>query len=156
RSLPAATVAPQDAGQAPAKLVPGGPAPIVQGPAQPCVVAGSQSVCRPSSQDCSQRFHECFGYPSEFRAAPLGHAFFQNFQVEVVNAEVARMILYHFDFTDGSPALNTRGKAQLFKIVDLMPTNFAPLVIEATPDTSGLDEARRLTVVEMLAGARFP
>jgi hypothetical protein len=103
-----------------------------------------------------QRCYECFGYPSEFGALPLGYCVFQNFQVHVVNAEIARMILYHYDFVDGSCELNYRGKAQLLKIVHLMPSNFAPLVIEATPQTPGLDEARRLTVVNVLASAQFP
>jgi hypothetical protein len=131
----------------------------VEGPPLPFMTgAGYQMAPRqPVCQEFNQRMQECFiGYPGEFAAPPLGAAVDANFRIQVANAEVARTILYHYDFADCSTLLNYRGKEHLGKIIGLLPTNFCPLVIEATPQTPGLDEARRIMVIKELAAFSFP
>jgi hypothetical protein len=77
-------------------------------------------------------------------------------QTEVTNGEAARMVLYHYDFVEGSDQLKPRGKYQLAKITALLPLNFNPLIIEASPEAPALDEARRVAVVRELAVGPFP
>jgi hypothetical protein len=66
------------------------------------------------------------------------------------------MVLYHYDFVDGSDQLNPRGKYQLAKIAALLPHIFSPIIIEATTDAPGMDEARRVAVVRDLSNGPFP
>jgi hypothetical protein len=61
----------------------------------------------------------------------------------VANGEAARMVLYRYDFEDGSPMLNARGLDELARIAALLPQNFYPLVVERTPCDPGLAEARK-------------
>jgi hypothetical protein len=99
----------------------------------------------------------CFlGFPSEFEAPPLGHFVYLHGKTEVANGEAARMVLYHYDFVEGGDELNPRGRYQLEKIAALLPQNFNPVIIEATPGAPGLDEARRVAVARELACGPFP
>jgi hypothetical protein len=66
------------------------------------------------------------------------------------------MVLYHYDFVDGSDQLSPRGKYQLAKIAALLPQIFSPVIIEATADAPGMDEARRVAVVQELSRGPFP
>jgi hypothetical protein len=96
------------------------------------------------------------GYAREFEAPPLGYFLYLHGQTEVANGEAARMVLYHYDFVEGSDQLKPRGKYQLAKITALLPLNFNPLIIQATPEAPALDEARRVAVVRELAVGSFP
>src|SRR5438128_6809085 len=66
------------------------------------------------------------------------------------------MVLYHYDFVDGSDQLNPRGRYQVAKIATLLPQIFSPVIIETTVDGPGMDEARRVAVVRELAKSPFP
>jgi hypothetical protein len=100
---------------------------------------------------------DCFlGYPENFRSPPLGYFLYRNFQTQVANADAARMVLYQYDFVDGSTALNLHGQDKLARIAALLPRNFAPVVIERLPCAPGLAEARRLAVLDELAHGPFP
>ena len=61
-----------------------------------------------------------------------------------------RMVLYHYDFIDGTEQLNLKGREQLAKIADLLHQNDFPIVVERTAYNPGLDEARRLLVLNEL------
>ncbi|HEX8203234.1 MAG TPA: hypothetical protein VF590_22345 [Isosphaeraceae bacterium] len=102
---------------------------------------------------CQDRF---LGYPEEFVAPPLGASLYANNRTQVANAEAARMVLYDYDFVEGSNQLTQRGLDQLNKILARLPLNFFPLIIERTPRHPGLDETRRLAVLSHVARSPFP
>jgi hypothetical protein len=107
-------------------------------------------------QRCKQRCRACFwGYPEEFESQPLGTSVCANARAMTANGEVARMVLYQCDFIEGNDRLNLKGADQLAKIATLMPTNFAPVLVERTPGIPGLDEARRTTVLNELSRYSF-
>jgi len=99
---------------------------------------------------------DCFlGFPEEFHEPPLGHSLYGNYKTHVANGDAARMVLYRYDFVDGTGALNPRGRERLAEIAEMLPRNFFPVVIE--PDCPpGLDEARRLAILEELGRCSFP
>jgi hypothetical protein len=66
------------------------------------------------------------------------------------------MVFYHYDFEAGSPQLNLRGRDKLAKMAQILPTSFAPIVVERTPSTPALDRQRRAAVLAELGGSRFP
>lgn len=124
------------------------------GTAPCCAEVTAKPSCWARLRHCLQ---DCFlGYREEFEAPPLGHYLYLHGQTEVANGDAARMVLYHYDFIDGSDQLKPRGKYQLSKIAALLPQIFNPIIIEMTPDAPGLDEARRVTVVQELANSPFP
>lgn len=147
-------------------------APVAATSANPAAPAAAAPASMPAPASCSsgrpvqrlsfwtrskQKFQECFiGHPGEFDAPPLGHFAYLHGRTQVANGEIARMTLYHYDFVDGKAELNARGRYQLEKIAGLLPTNFAPVVIEETANAPGLDEARRLAVFTALTQNRFP
>lgn len=119
----------------------------------PWALGGKLSWCT-RARHCLQ---DCFwGHREEFEAPPLGYFVYLQGQTEVANGEAARMVLYQYDFVEGSDRLKPRGKYQLTKITALLPLNFNPLIIEATPEAPALDEARRAAVVRELAVGPFP
>jgi hypothetical protein len=96
------------------------------------------------------------GYPEEFNEWPLGWSLHANGQTEVSNATAARMVFYHYDFEDGGSRLNYRGRDKLAMIAALLPTSFAPVVIERTPGDDRLDLERRTVIAGALAHGTFP
>jgi hypothetical protein len=74
----------------------------------------------------------------------------------VSNGDAARMVLYQYDFVDGTPLLNVRGQDRLAEIVELLGRTPFPMIIERTPCLPGLAEARRLTVLNALAHTAVP
>jgi hypothetical protein len=88
-------------------------------------------------------------------ALPLGYYVDAHGQVQVANREAARMTLYEFDFLPCGALLNPHGQRQLVKIAALLPKTFASVTIE-TSGNPALDEARRLFVINALAGGPFP
>jgi hypothetical protein len=100
---------------------------------------------------------ECaLGYPEEFNEWPLGSALYAHGRTQVANGNAARMVFYRYDFLDGSAQLNLRGRDKLAKLSRLLPTSFAPIVVERTPSTPGLDGQRKAALLAELAGSRFP
>lgn len=98
----------------------------------------------------------CLGYPEEFCEQPLGVALYSQLETQVANGIAAKLVLYHFDFLDGSPQLNSKGVERLARHVAVMNRNVFPLVIEHTPETPGLDEARRITVQQAISQMQAP
>jgi hypothetical protein len=96
------------------------------------------------------------GDPREWQAPPVGYWLYMNNRVQVSNGDAARMVLYHFDFCEGSDQLNLAGKDKLARIAGLLPKNAFPIVIERTPDNVQLAEKRRVAVFNELAHWPFP
>jgi hypothetical protein len=96
------------------------------------------------------------GFREEFNEWPLGAALYANGRAEVANGEAARMTFYHYDFVDGTSNLNLRGADKMQEIRAMLPTNFAPVVVERTPDQPKLAEARRAMLVAELSRDDFP
>jgi hypothetical protein len=100
-------------------------------------------------------WQDCFlGFPEEFHEPPLGHSVYAAYKTQVANGAAARMVLYRYDFVDGCGLLNPRGKERLAEIAALLPHTFFPVVIEGC--APGLDESRRLAVLEELGRCPFP
>ncbi len=91
-----------------------------------------------------------WGYASEFEAPPLGASVYQNFRTMVANGEAARMVLYRYDFIEGTELLNLRGRDQLAKIAAMSPNNSFPIIVERTPENPALAEARRQGILGVL------
>ncbi len=104
---------------------------------------------------CKMRFRACFGYESEFDAVPLGAFVDAAYRTHIANGEAARMVLYHYDFVGQTASLNTHGQDGLAKIATLAGCNGFPIIIERTPMNPALAEARRLAVINRLAGQGF-
>jgi uncharacterized membrane protein YgcG len=66
------------------------------------------------------------------------------------------MVLYRYDFLDSGCSLNQRGMNQLAKMVAVLPANNWPIIIERTPETPALAEARRRAVLEVLGSNNIP
>ncbi|MBV9126216.1 MAG: hypothetical protein JO112_22940 [Planctomycetes bacterium] len=100
---------------------------------------------------------ECFlGVPEAYDLPPLGASVYASATTQVANAEAAGMVLYHYDFIDGSPQLNFRGKERLHQIAALLPETSCPLIIEWNPCAASLDQARRMMVYNELTQGPFP
>jgi hypothetical protein len=138
--------------------------------ATPATIAGAATVPNPTvqqGQGCGKQMSlyqrwgrwwqdRCIGYPEFFIPTPLGQSVHRNMQTQVTNGEAVRMVLYCYDFIDGTDTLNLRGKDELFRIASMLPRNFFPIVIERTPDAPRLAEARRLAVLTELGRSPFP
>ena len=117
--------------------------------------------CTRTKPSCWSRWRhswrDCFlGYRDQYEAPPLGYYLYLHGHTQVANGDAARMVLYHYDFVDGSDQLNSRGKYQLAKIATLLPQIFNPVIIEASADAPGMDEARQVAVVHELSKGPFP
>jgi hypothetical protein len=105
---------------------------------------------------CKRALQECaLGYPEEFNEWPLGASLYAHGRAQVSNGNASRMVFYRFDFEDGTPRLNVRGRDKLAKITALLPATFYPVVIERTPDAPGLAEERRALLLTELSTPRF-
>jgi hypothetical protein len=96
-----------------------------------------------------------WGYPEEFEPRPLGASLYEHGKIMVANGAAARLVLYQFDFIDGTSELSPRGVDQLAKFAVQLAASPFPLIVERTPDL-GLAERRRYAVLARLAGGPFP
>jgi hypothetical protein len=106
---------------------------------------------------CKRKLQEhALGYPEEFNEWPLGKAAYDHARTQVANGAAARMVFYDYDFRAGSSELNLRGQDKLQEVGAQLPTNFFPVIIERTPLSPGLDQARQASVLAALAAGPFP
>jgi hypothetical protein len=106
---------------------------------------------------CKRHLQEHFlGYPEEFNEWPLGYAVYASARTQLSNAQAGHLVFYHYDFDDGTSRLNLRGQDKLAKLGLYLPTTFSPVVVERTPKEAGLDESRRLALVNALGRGSFP
>ena len=68
----------------------------------------------------------------------------------------ARMVLYRQDFVEGTDELSPKGLERLAELAVQLPSTFAPLIIEHTPDDPPLAERRRQAVFEGLRRVSIP
>lgn len=101
-------------------------------------------------QRCKARLSACLGNESEFEPVPLGASVYATYRNHIANGTAARMVLCHYDFVDGTAALNTHGQDHVAKIAAVLAHNGFPVIIERTPANPALAEARRLTVLNLL------
>lgn len=106
---------------------------------------------------CKRRLEEkIVGFREEFNEWPLGSSLYANCRAEVANGEAARMTFYRYDFVDGTANLNLRSADKMQEIKAMLPTTFAPVVVERTPDKPTLAEARRATLLAAMSRDDFP
>ena len=74
----------------------------------------------------------------------------------VSRGAAARLMLFQYDFIDGTDRLNDRGRDQLVKVAAQLAASPYPLIIERTPGDPALAGARRLAVLTELAGGPCP
>lgn len=102
---------------------------------------------------------------------PLGYILNEHVSTQISNGEAARMVLYHYDFIDGTARLNVRGKRRLAEIAERIPRNFHPVIIQQTvvrpsgnpqrdekleSAADELDQKRKQTVVAALREMTIP
>jgi hypothetical protein len=96
------------------------------------------------------------GYPEEYEPRPLGASLYEHGWIMAANGAAARLVLYQFDFVDGSSELSPRGLDQLAKFTSQLAASPYPLIIERTPAAPGLAESRRYAVLARLARGPCP
>lgn len=96
------------------------------------------------------------GYPEQFGPRPLGSAMHDHGRTMVANGAAARLVLFNYDFVQGTAQLSPRGREQLVKVAAQLSASPYPLLIERTQEAPALAEARRLVVLRELAAGSFP
>ncbi len=140
----------------PAGEAAGGPSPADAAPCPPDERPGLFGWRRRHAER-KRHFRENFcGLPEEFNEWPLGQALYGLNRTAVANGAAARMIFNHADFVGDTAELNYRGRDKLAAVTAQLPASFAPVLIERTPRTPGVDEVRRLAVLGKLAAGPFP
>ncbi len=92
-----------------------------------------------------------WGYPEEYEPRVLGASLYENSRIMVANGAAAKLVLYQYDFREGSPELSPRGLDQLAKFSAQLAASPYPLIVERTPDNPSLSESRRYAVLARLA-----
>jgi hypothetical protein len=94
-----------------------------------------------------------WGYREYFHERPFGSLYHAYMQSHIVYAALESMVLYEYDFFDGTDApadrLKPRGREQLERIVQMMEKTGRPVTVEPTGDAA-LDEARRRNVMRRI------
>jgi hypothetical protein len=126
-------------------------------PGGPCYHHHPHFFCRKVNSACWRHLQARFlGYPEEYIPQPLGRSLYAGNTNQVANGTAARMVLYDYDFVPGTGQLSQRGRDQVAKMSGLLATTPMPLVVERTPATPGLAEARRYAVLAELASGPYP
>jgi hypothetical protein len=137
------------AGQPAAAVAPG------HGPAEPAPGNGDYEGSR--WEQCKKKIQKAvLGEPKEWDAPPVGYFVYLANRTQVANGDAVRMMLYHYDFCDGSDQLNLAGRDKLARIAAMLPCNAFPVVVERTPEDVNLGERRRLVVANSLSQFPFP
>ncbi len=97
-----------------------------------------------------------YGYPEEFQPRPLGASLYEHGKIMVANGAAARLVLYRYDFVEGTSELTPRGMDQLVKFMSQLSVSPYPLIIERTTGDPALAEARRYAVLAKLAQSPVP
>jgi hypothetical protein len=97
-----------------------------------------------------------YGYPEEFEPRPLGASLYEHGKIMAANGAQARLVLYRYDFIEGTSELSPRGIDQLVKYSAQMAVSPYPLIIERTIGDPTLAESRRYAVLARLAQSPTP
>ena len=81
---------------------------------------------------------------------------YEHGKIMVANAAAARLVLYQYDFVDGTSELNTRGMDQLAKFTAQLANSPFPLIVERTTLDPSLADRRRYAVLARLAAGPYP
>ena len=92
-----------------------------------------------------------WGYPEEYEPRPLGASVYDHYRIMAGNGAAARLVLYNYDFVEGTSELSPRGADQLAKIAAQLAASPYPLIIERTSANPSLAESRRYAVLARLA-----
>ena len=92
-----------------------------------------------------------WGYPEEYEPRPLGASVYEHGKIMAANGMAARLVLFHYDFVEGTSELNPRGLDQLARFSAQLSASPFPLIVERTPDNPGLAESRRYAVLARMA-----
>src|SRR5262249_58084812 len=91
-----------------------------------------------------QSWKETFvGRPADFVEPPLGYYLRENFGLMRAKADPHRFTLYRSDFLDGSDRLSPTGASRFNIMTRRLRSWPGPGVIEGSPESPGLAEARR-------------
>lgn len=96
------------------------------------------------------------GYPEEFNEWPLGGALYAHGRTQVANGAAARLIFNDYDFVGETAELNYRGQDKLTAVAARLPGSFDPVIIERTPWAPGVDQRRRVAILNQLSTGTFP
>lgn len=137
-----------------------GPAPIPVRPTPPPATCEEEQQMSPLHRFLyrAKRKHQAawVGYPEEFNEWTLGRSVSAHMTTHVSNAQAASMVFYDYDFVQGTSELNLRGRDKLGTISHMISTTFYPVIIERTPWAVGLDQARRASILSLLAASSCP
>ncbi len=97
-----------------------------------------------------------YGYPEEFQPRPLGASVYEHGKIMAANGAAARLVLFNYDFVEGTSELSPRGLDQLVKYSAQLASSPYPLIIERTTSNPKLAEARRYAVLARLAQSPTP
>jgi hypothetical protein len=97
-----------------------------------------------------------WGYPEEYEPRPLGASVYEHGKIMAANGVAARLVLYNYDFIDGTNELNPRGLDQLAKFSAQLAVSPFPLLVERTPSNPVLAESRRYAVLAVMARGPCP
>lgn len=94
--------------------------------------------------------------PNPYQEKPHGAQVYEILNTQVRNHDATRQILNHYDFVDDTAELNYAGKRKLMRIAQGAQSNFAPIVVEATPRQPGLDTSRRERLTQDIVALGLP
>lgn len=94
--------------------------------------------------------------PNPYQEKPHGAQVYEILNTQVRNHDATRQILNHYDFVDDTDELNFAGKRKLMRIAQGSQSNFAPIVVEATPRQPGLDTSRRERLTQEIVALGLP
>ncbi len=96
------------------------------------------------------------GYPEYFAEPAFGATVAQTLGRQKNKGDVHTFTLYQSDFLAGTPELSLAGARRLSFLSSRLPTWPGPIVVEWTPESPQLGEARRQSIVAALQGAALP
>jgi hypothetical protein len=98
-----------------------------------------------------------WGYPEFFEEMPLGSSVRAHQCEQIAQGLADRLVLYRYDFHEGSTVLNSQGQRRLSDLAVAFPHwSHLRLVIESTPENPELAIARRNHVVKLLQDRNVP
>jgi hypothetical protein len=125
-----------------------GPAPVVSEP--PGRIRGAWRHTFRTLQD------NFIGYPEEFIEPPIGFYVRENNLLMRAKADPHRFTLYRSDFLAGTDRLSPLGASRFNLLAARLRAWPGPVLIEWSPDTPGLAEARRMAVLALLQNTGAP
>jgi hypothetical protein len=96
------------------------------------------------------------GYPQEFVEPPPGFYVAETYGIMKAKADPHRFTFYRSDFLDGTSQLSPYGASRFNLMACRVRSWPGPILVEWSPDTPGLAEARRQAVLALLQNVGAP